>query len=133
MRIVSKGNKDHKKPKKPTSIKDVLGGNIPPNLKIALDVVSEPVIQMNIFGAHEQYIVRANTIEIARFSESQSAHIYVELLRRHNFKPFLETRQGIALLNIMALESMGGKLNHVDISKDGKSIIIDDLTKKKIL
>ncbi len=140
MKIVNRNNRANapkttkgRNGEKLTSLRDVLGKNVALNFTIALRVGKRPVFQMNIFGAHDQFYVVGNDIELACFCEEESANDFMTYLKTTKFQRFCNTEQGKRLMNIIYLAYEKSDLAKLDVTKDGKSYLLDDLSKKQIL
>lgn len=96
---------------------------------ITLEIDAMTIFNIPELGAHQQFVVRANTFEIARFMEQESAKEYVKFLSESNFKPFNHSEQGRKLLDV--LHALYDKTKLIAETKEG-DVINREMIKKTI-
>jgi len=81
-----------------------------------------------VIGIHQQYVVRANGLEIARFLDPLSSQEYMKFLVESNFKTFRDSVQGMNFLEQIYL--LGEKERLKANVVDGKEIQVRSLDQK---
>ncbi len=103
-----------------------------PSFPIVLQWYEQQLTDLNILGAHGNFVVNANNLEIARFLDQGSAIEYIKFLQQSHFKVFLTSAQGEKLLEVLYANHCGVKLDKVDTNSKGH-IITEDIKTKNFL
>ena len=99
--------------------------NLPSKFEIKLTCDPQTILSNFALGAHQQFIIRANGFEIARFMDSESAAEYINHLKATGCHVFTKTIQGRSVIEKIFLMGENHKIKPE--IKDGKEMIVRSL------